>query len=71
MRFAPKSYMYEIFKTGGFGLLFEDQMYPWGHNALLKEVRDKLGLKVGAPKDVKDGDMLRLLRWHTKRVAGP
>lgn len=50
MRFAPKSYMFEIFKSGGFGLLFEDQMYPWGHAALLKEVREKVGLKVSAPR---------------------
>jgi hypothetical protein len=68
MRFAPKSYMYEIFKSGGFGLLFEEQMYPWGHATLLKEVREKFGLKVTAPKDVKDGDMQRLLRWHTAKL---
>jgi len=37
MRFAPKSYMYEIYKNGGFGLLFEEQIYPWGHTALLNE----------------------------------
>lgn len=30
----------------GFGLLFEEQVYPWGYNALLTEVRDRLGLKV-------------------------
>ena len=71
MRFAPKSYMFEIFKSGGFGLLFEDQMYPWGHAALLKEVREKFGLKVSAPKDVKDGDMQRLLTWHIKKAATP
>ena len=70
MRFAPKSYMYEIYKQGGFGLLFEEQMYPWGHTALLHEVREVFGLKVSAPKDVKDGDMQRLLKWHTKQAPG-
>lgn len=64
MRFAPKSYMYEIYQSGGFGLLFAEQLYPWGHAALLKEVRDKFGLKISSPKDVKDGDMQRLLKWH-------
>lgn len=68
MRFAPKSYMHEINRSRGFGLLFEEQMYPWGHNPLLVEVRERLGLKVGAPKDVKDGDMQRLLNWHNRQL---
>ena len=67
MRFAPKSYMYEIIKSGGFGLLFEEQIYPWGHSALLKEAREHLLLKVQCPRDVREGDMQRLLNWHTKR----
>jgi hypothetical protein len=67
MRFAPKSYMFEIINSGGFGLLFEEQIYPWAHSALLKEARERLLLKVQCPRDVKEGDMQRLLNWHTKR----
>jgi hypothetical protein len=67
MRFAPKSYMHEIIQTGGFGLLFEDQMYPWGHSDLLREVRSNLGLKVASPRDVKEGDVQRLEKWHLRR----
>ena len=69
MRFAPKSYMYEIITSGGFGLLFEEQIYPWGHGALLNEARQQLLLKVQCPRDVKEGDMQRLLNWHTNRLA--
>jgi hypothetical protein len=69
MRFAPKSYMHEINKSGGFGLLFEEQMYPWGHASLLSEVRNRLGLKVHCPRDVKDGHMQRLLKWHQRNVG--
>jgi hypothetical protein len=69
MRAAPKSYMYEIgVKSKGFGLLFEEQIYPWGHSTLLTEVRDQLGLKVQSPRDIKDGDMQRLVNWHLKRL---
>jgi len=71
MRFAPKSYMYEIYQSGGFGLLFNEQMYPWGHNSLLMEVRERLGLRVSSPRDVKEGDMQRLLKWHTKQLEKP
>jgi hypothetical protein len=50
MRFAPKSYVYDVYKSGGFTLLFENQFYPWGHGNLLEDARVRLGLKVqGAP----------------------
>lgn len=68
MRFAPKSYIHEIQQDGGFALLFEEQIYPWGHNKLLTEVRQRLGLKVHCPRDVKEGDMQRLVKWHEKRL---
>lgn len=68
MRFAPKSYNYEIIRSGGFVLLFEDQMHPFGHGNLLVEVRTRLGLKVASPADVKDGDIARLLNWHNRRL---
>lgn len=68
MRFAPKSYIHEIISAGGFALLFEEQMYPWGHTELLRDVRMHLGLKVASPRDVKDGDIYRLEKWHQKRV---
>lgn len=69
MRFAPKSYMFEIYQSGGFGLLFEEQIYPWGHGALLKQAKEQLLLKVQCPRDVKEGDIQRLLNWHINRLA--
>jgi len=53
MRFAPKSYVVEIYQNGGFGLLFEEQIYPWGHASLLNDAKQHLGLKVQCPRDVK------------------
>jgi hypothetical protein len=68
MRFAPKSYMHAIHQRGGFGLLFEEQIYPFGFNSLLSEVRDTLGLKVQSPRDIKEGDMQRLVKWHERKL---
>ena len=68
MRFAPKSYIHEVIQNGGFVLLFEEQMYPLGQSALLNEVRTKLALKVASPRDVREGDIQRLLNWHQKRL---
>ncbi len=67
MRFAPKSYVHEVQQSGGFTLLFEEQMYPFGHNTLLMEVREKLGLKIHSPSEVQDGHMQRFLNWHNRR----
>ena len=69
MRFAPKSYIEEVRRLGGFTLLFEDQMYPLSHIKLMRDVRTALGLKVQAPRDFKDGDIQRLLNWHDKKLA--
>jgi hypothetical protein len=71
MRAAPKSYMFEIDQHKGFGLLFDDQLYPWGHGSLLAEVQGQLGLKVAAPADIPDGHMQRLLRWHRRKLPNP
>ena len=68
MRFAPKSYIHEVIQGGGFVLLFEEQMYPWGHAPLLQDVRKTLGLKVSSPRDVRVGDIQRFEKWHLKRV---
>jgi hypothetical protein len=69
MRFAPKSYNYVVNQNGGFVLLFEEQMYPMGHSALVAEVRSKLGLKIHSPNEVQDGHMQRLLKWHERKLA--
>lgn len=69
MRFAPKSYIYEVNQSNGFVLLFEQQIYPMGHNDLLAEVHERLGLKVHCPNEVPDGHMRRFLNWHARRHA--
>ena len=66
MRQAAKSYMHDIWRAKGFGLLFEEQLYPLGQTALLAEVRSTLGLKVQCPTNIKQGDMQRLENFHLK-----
>jgi hypothetical protein len=51
MRFAPKSYIDEVYRAGGFTLLFEQQMYPLSNIKLMREVRTALGLKIDCPSD--------------------
>ena len=70
LRFAPKSYIHEVQQAGGFCLLFEEQLYPFGYRELLDTVRRDLGLKVQISKDIPAGHMQRLRSWHDRRVAG-
>lgn len=67
-RMLPKSWMHEINRAGGFGLLLKYQLYPWTHRDLAREVREKLELPVDAPRRIEAGTMGRLVRWHERNV---
>jgi hypothetical protein len=68
MRWAPKSYMEAIRLEGGFGLLYETQFYPLGHEASMRGLRD-LGLPVDNPVAVPEGIFRRFVRHgHEPRL---
>jgi len=69
MRFAPKAYMNDLGRAGGFGLLFKDQLYPFGNEALAEQVRAELRLPVHCPPMVPDGHVQRFVGWHRKQVG--
>jgi hypothetical protein len=64
VRMAPASYIKEIDSRGGFALIFEWQLYPFGQEKFAAEVREQLGLKVDCPRAIQDGTIQRLVRWH-------
>jgi hypothetical protein len=63
MRMAPKSYMNQLYQSGGFGLLFGKQLYPYGQEALARQVAQELSLPVDCIREVPEGH-LRI--WRTK-----
>ena len=69
MRFSPKVYNFEVAKTGGFALLFKDQLYPFGQDAFAARVRKELGLPVHCPPSVPEGVLVRFRNWHAKQVG--
>jgi len=69
MRHAAKAYNFEIIRAGGFSLLFKDQLYPFGNEALAERVRRELELPVHCPAAVPDGVIQRFLTWHEKQVG--
>jgi hypothetical protein len=66
LRFAPKSYTYQVYKAGGFCLLFKDQLYPFGAERLAERMRNELKLPVHCPPAMPAGHVLRFVNWHTK-----
>ena len=66
MRAAAKDYIYRVIKAGGFALIFKYQFYPYGHEEVMKEVRERLGLPVDCPREVADATVERFLKWHLK-----
>jgi len=68
-RMMPKSWISEVWKAGGFCLIFKYQLYPFGQERFAKEVSEKLQLPVDCPRAISDGTIQRFLKWHLKRVA--
>ena len=68
-RMMPRSYVFELFKRGGFALLMKFQFYPFGSELFAATVRERLGLPVDCPKRLEDGTLKRLLNYHNRTLA--
>lgn len=64
-RMLPKSWIYDIQRAGGFSLIFKYQLYPFGQEKLVEELKARLGLPVGCPNAIERGTVQRLLNFHT------
>jgi hypothetical protein len=69
VRFAPKSYNFEVFEEGGFTLVIKYQLYPFGQKKFADEVKARLRLPTDSPVRISDGTIERLLKWHTATLA--
>ena len=68
VRMMPKSWMFELYNLGGFGLIFKNQLYPFSHRELAAHVASELGLPLDAPRVIEDGTMARFLKWHQGKL---
>jgi hypothetical protein len=46
VHWLPKSYIWQVYKQGGFGWLFEYQLYPLGYERLCQQLQKRLGFPV-------------------------
>jgi hypothetical protein len=66
MRAAPKNYINQIYGAGGYALIFVAQVHPFGSEALVKDMREVLGLPVDCPRAIPAGIIDRFIRWHER-----
>lgn len=68
MRHSPKSYNNEIIERGGFALIFETKIFPYGQEKLIEKIRKTMDLSVDSPSAIPDGIIKRFTNWHKKNV---
>jgi hypothetical protein len=68
MRMAPANYIEMIHEHGGFALIFEWQLYPFGHESFATEIKKELRLKVDCPRAIQEGTIQRLVKWHEAKL---
>jgi hypothetical protein len=67
LRNSPKNYNWEVVKNGGYVMIFEAQIYPYGHVGLVKDIKEVLGLPADCPREIPSGIIDRFLRRHNKK----
>ena len=69
-RMAPKSYSYEIIRSGGISWILGTQFYPFGHQELADTVRERLRLPIACRARIEDGAVVRLqkaTKWTSRQ----
>jgi hypothetical protein len=65
VRALPKTWAEALIQSGGYAMIMRYQFYPWTHQALATEIREKLMLPVDTPKKLELGTMQRFETWIT------
>jgi len=69
MRYSPKTYNHEIIQRGGYVMIFETQIYPYGQEEIVKKIKEKLKLPVDCPRAIPEGIIERFIKWHQKNLV--
>ena len=67
MRYSPKTYNNMIIIRGGYAMIYECQIYPFGAKSKVEQVKSKLSLPVDCPRAIPDGIIDRFEKWHNKQ----
>jgi hypothetical protein len=67
VRALPRTWANALIISGGYAMIMRYQFYPWTQRDLAKEINEKLGLPIDAPRRIADGTMQRFENW----IAAP
>jgi hypothetical protein len=68
VRMAPKNYINEVWEEGGYTLVFQFQLYPFGQKPFADRVKARLRIPVDCPARIADGTVQRFLNWHVRSL---
>lgn len=69
MRYAPKTYLDEIYRRGGTFVIFEWRILPLGQEGLAEQIRETLGLGADCPRAIPAGIVERFVRVHERSLS--
>lgn len=67
VRALPRTWAHALIVSGGYAMIMRYQFYPWTQRDLAREINDKLGLPIDAPRRMADGTMQKFENW----IAAP
>lgn len=67
MRYSPKTYNNMIIEEGGYAMIYECQIYPFGRRSMAERVKHELRLPVDSPRAIPEGIIKRFEKWHSKQ----
>lgn len=67
MRYSPKTYNKMIIDKGGYVMIYECQIYPFGTKLRVEQVKAELSLLVDSPRAIPEGIIDRFEKWHNRQ----
>jgi len=69
MRYAPKSWINEIYEEGGMALIFETKIFELSQIDLVNRIKSVLSLPAICSGAIPEGIKSRFENWHNKQVS--
>lgn len=68
-RFAPKFYINELNKTGGFGFVFKRKVFPYGQESKIQQIWNDTLLPIEVSDNLSEKNKKNFLKWHDEKVS--
>ncbi len=69
VRALPRTWADALIQAGGYAMIMHYQFYPWTHEGLATEIREKLHLPVDTPRRIEAGTMQKFWNWTENPIV--